>query len=205
MTRILIADDHPIIVSGLEAVLRDTDYEVVGAVAEGGAVREAMGRSRPDILILDVSMPGRSGVEVLRELREAGDGPKVVLLTAGLEDDQLLEAVRLGVDGIVLKEGAHNLLIPCLEAVGSGGRWIEPALLQRALDLAMEPGKPDDPLAGLTPRERRIAALASDGVRNRDIAGELDMNESTVKVYLHRIYKKLGIGSRTELAIHVRK
>lgn len=204
MTRILIADDHRIIVAGLESMLRDTEYEVIGSVADGRDVAAAVARLRPDLLLLDVSMPGRCGIEVLRELRGLEPAPAVVLLTAALDDSQLIEVVRLGVQGIVLKQGAHQLLIPCLEAVRSGSRWIDPTLLQRTLDLALSGGEPSDPYRGLTARERSIAALAAQGLRNRDIAARLEINEGTVKVYLHRIYRKLGVGTRTELAILVR-
>ena len=205
MTRLLIADDHQIIVTGLESMLRDTEYEVVGSVADGAEVVAAVARLRPDILLLDVSMPRRSGVEALAAVRGLDPAPAVVLLTAGLTDSELIEAVRLGVQGILLKQGAHHLLIPCLEAVESGSRWIDPTLVQRTLDLALSGGEPSDPYRGLTARERSIAALAAQGLRNRDIAARLEVNEGTVKVYLHRIYRKLGVGSRTELAILVRE
>ena len=204
MIRILIADDHPIIVSGLKAILAGTDYEVVGSVSSGGEVPAAVALHSPDILLLDVAMPGRTGVELLRDLRDSGDRRRVVLLTAGLDDSALLEAVQLGVDGIVLKEGAHNTLIPCLEAVSEGRRWVEQELLQRALAIAMGGSAAADPLAGLSEREKAVTALVARGLRNRDIAARLGMNEGTVKVHLHRIYRKLGIGSRTELALHAR-
>lgn len=204
MTRILIADDHPIIVSGLEAILRDTDYEVAAAVGDGRAVIAAVESHAPDILLLDVSMPGQSGIKVLEALRARGSVLPVVLLTAGLDDSELLTAIRLGVEGIVLKEGAHVQLIPCLDVVRRGGRSIDPGLLHRALDLSLSGDSRRDPLHALNPRERAIAELVQQGMRNREIAARLDMNEGTVKVYLHRIYKKLGIGSRTELAIQGR-
>jgi two-component system nitrate/nitrite response regulator NarP len=127
-----------------------------------------------------------------------------VLLTAALDDQALIEAVRLGVEGIVLKEGAHQLLIPCLDAVREGRRWIQQDLLQRALDLQMRGGAAPDPLRGLSERERAIAGLVARGLRNRDIAERLGVNEGTVKVHLHRIYRKLGVGSRTELVLHIR-
>jgi two-component system nitrate/nitrite response regulator NarP len=204
MTAILIADDHPIIVSGLRAILAGTDYDVVGAVSRGDEVAEAVARLSPDILLLDISMPGRTGIEVLRDLRAAGDPRAVILLTAGLEDADLLDAVALGVEGIVLKEGAHNLLIPCLDAVREGKKCIAPDLLHRALDLSLS-GPALDPLATLSGRERSIAELVARGLRNRDIAETLEMNEGTVKVYLHRVYRKLGIASRTELALLARE
>ncbi len=202
MTRILIADDHAIIVAGLESILRDTEYEVVGSVSDGRAVLPAVEAHRPDILLLDVSMPGQSGVEALKALREGGRAVRIVLLTAGLEEADLLEAIRLGVEGIVLKEGAHVQLLDCLDAVRAGGRWIEAGLLQRALELSVAGPATNDPLSLLNVREKAIAELVQQGMRNREIAAQLSMNEGTVKVYLHRIYRKLGIGNRTELAIH---
>jgi DNA-binding NarL/FixJ family response regulator len=203
MTRILIADDHRIIVSGLEAILRDTEFEVVGTVEDGSKVAAAVARLAPDILILDVRMPRCSGIEALRALRGTGSKLPAALLTAELEDGDLAEAISLGVNGIVLKDAAHSLLLPCLRALSAGERWIDAALLARAEALAGE-GSADDPLAELNSREQAIARLVAQGLRNRDIAGELDMNEGTVKVYLYRIYKKLGLNSRTELAIRLR-
>ena len=201
MTKVLLADDHPFILVGLESILRDTDYQIVGTVNSGHAALEAIPKLRPDILVMDVSMPGRTGVDVLRTLRSRGDQRPVVLLTASLEDNLVVEALALGVQGIVLKEGAHRLLLDCLAAVSQGGRWIEQSILQRALELSMNGGAAVDPLAALAPRERAIVGLVAKGLRNRDIACELGMAEGTVKVYLHRIYDKLGVSSRTELAI----
>jgi two-component system nitrate/nitrite response regulator NarP len=174
MNRILIADDHPIMLSGLEAILAGSRYEVVGKASNGAAVLEALPRARPHILLLDVQMPERTGMDVLRTLRSRGDLRPVVLLTAHLDDHNLVEALQLGVQGILLKEGAQNQLISCLDAVGSGGRWIEKELLERALDLTM-----------------------SGAARPPDRFAE--------KVYLHRIYEKLGVSSRTELAIAARE
>lgn len=204
MTTILIADDHRIIVSGLEAILRDTDFEIVGTVEDGSAVEEALAALSPDILILDVRMPRRSGIDALRDLRAAGSSVPVALLTAEIGDAALIEAVRLGVDGVVLKEAAHCDLLPCLEALRDGRRWIAAELLERADGGSEDCGTADDPLGILNRRERAIAGLIAQGMRNRDIAAELAMNEGTVKVYLYRIYKKLGLGSRTELALRMR-
>ena len=205
MIKVLLADDHPFILAGLEAILRDSDYQIVGAVNSGDAALEALPKLRPDILVMDVSMPGRSGVDVLRTLRGRGDQRPVVLLTASLNDNLVIEALSLGVQGIVLKEGAQRLLLDCLAAVRQGGRWIEQDILQRALDLSMNGGAAANPLAALPPREKAIVGLVAKGLRNRDIASELGMAEGTVKVYLHRIYERLGVGSRTELAILTRE
>lgn len=206
MTRILIADDHPFILSGLEAVLRDTQYRIVATAVDGRAALEAVPAARPDIMILDVQMPELGGVDVLRTLRSRGDDRAVVLLTASLSDDRLLEALKLGVRGIVLKEGAQQLLIRCLDEIRNGGRWIDHGLLQRAVDLQMTgSAAPKAGLAALTVRERAIAALIAKGRRNREIADELRITEGTVKVYLHGIYEKLNLTNRTELAVLVRE
>jgi two-component system nitrate/nitrite response regulator NarP len=149
-------------------------------------------------------MPGRSGIDILRTLRAKRDQRPVVLLTASLDDYGLLQALDLGVNGIVLKEGAQDLLFECLDAVVRGRRWIQPALLDREQRLRGGPAKAD-PMAVLAPRERAISGLVAQGLRNREVADELGMTEGTVKVYLHRIYDKLGVTNRTELALFVRE
>jgi two-component system nitrate/nitrite response regulator NarP len=206
MNRVLLADDHPIMLSGLEAILQDSAYHVVATASNGAAALELLATARPDILILDVQMPLRTGIDVLRTLRGRGDMRPVVLLTAHLDDSNLLEAIRLGVNGIILKDGAQKLLLHCLAEVQKGERWIEKSLLERALELAMKgSAAPDAGLAALSVRERAIVALVAQGLRNRDIGSELGITEGTVKVYLHRIYEKVGVSNRTELAIFSRE
>ena len=202
MTRLLIADDHPLVLSGIENVLRDSGFEIVGLVDNGNAVLDCIATTRPYILLLDVNMPGRSGLDVLRTLRSRGDMRPVVLLTASLRDGDLVEALQLGVNGFMLKDGAAALLVTCLNQVRNGQRWIERSLLERGLELTLN-GQVDgqDGLSPLTPRERAIAHLVAKGMRNKEVAQELGLTEGTVKVWLHRIYEKLGISNRTELAI----
>jgi two-component system nitrate/nitrite response regulator NarL len=204
MIRILIADDHPLMLSGLEAVLRDTAYQVVGKARDGLELLSMLPSSRPDIMIVDINMPERNGIEVLRTLRSKGDRRPVILLTADLHDDALADALDLDVNGIILKEGAETLLITCLDQVARGGRWIDGGVVQRALDLAKNKSGDRGPLAELTVRERAIAQLVGQGLRNREIGAELGLTEGTVKVALHRIYEKLGIESRVELAMLAR-
>jgi len=200
VTSVLLADDHPFMRTGVEAVLRGTRFEIVAMANDGEEALAAVARHDPEICIFDVRMPKRSGVEALEALRAKGDMRPVALLTAALEDHALLGAVRAGVNGIVLKDGAEDALLDALDKVAQGEKAIPQALLQRALDLSLSGGKAD-PLAPLAPRERQIAAQVGRGLRNREIADILAMSEGTVKVYLHTIYQKLGIKNRTELAL----
>jgi two-component system nitrate/nitrite response regulator NarP len=200
MPSVLLADDHPFMRAGVEAVLRGTRFEIVTMVNDGEEAIAATARCNPDICIFDIRMPRRNGVEALQALRSRGDTRPVVMLTAALEDHSLLAAVRAGVNGIVLKDGAEDALIDALERVERGEKAIPQPLLQRALDLSLSGGKAD-PLGPLAPRERQIAAEVGRGLRNREIAESLSMSEGTVKVYLHTIYQKLGIKNRTELAL----
>ena len=204
MTRILVADDHPVVLSGIEAILRDTPYQVVGTAATGSAALEALPTLRPDIVILDVRMPDQSGIDVVRTMRSRSDDRPIVLLTASLTDQLLIEAIELGVQGIVLKEGAQHLLVRCLDEVAAGKKWIARELLQQALALKMGDGGPAAGLRSLTPRERAISAQVARGKRNREIAEALGISEGTVKIHLHRVYEKLGVANRTELAVLAR-
>lgn len=203
MISVLLADDHPFMRAGVEAVLRASRYELVATVSDGEAALAAVARLDPDICIFDVRMPVKDGIAALEAMRARGDNRPVVLLTAELESRALLAAVKAGVNGIVLKNGAEDSLIECLDSVAGGRRAIDPGLLQRALDLSMD-GDKGDPLSRLAPRERQISELVAQGLRNREIAERLAMSEGTVKVYLHGIYQKVGVENRTSLALLAR-
>ena len=199
MTRVLLADDHPMIRTALEVLLRDTDYEIVGTAGDGAAALEEVARLRPDILLLDLQMPGGSGMEVLRRLKAEKSPVRVVLLTAAVDDSALIEAKSLKVQGIVLKNSDPAYLLDCLDRVRHGRSWIDPELTARAKQLAEAPRQSGK--ASLAPRERQLIGLVRSGLRNRDIAEQLGVTEGTVKTYLHALFEKLGVSNRTELAI----
>lgn len=203
MIPVLLADDHPFMRAGVEAVLRETRYQLVATVWDGEAALAAVAHHNPAVCIFDIRMPKRDGVATLEAMRGRGDNRPVVLLTAELEDRALHAAVRAGVNGIVLKNGAEDSLIKCLDTVVAGKRSIDLDLLQRALDISLDGGR-SDPLTRLAPRERQIAELVAQGMRNREIAERLGMREGTVKVYLHGIYQKVKVENRTELALLAR-
>ena len=199
MTKILLADDHPMIRTALEVLLRGTEYEIAGTAGTGEEALSELDRIKPDILLLDLQMPGGSGMDVLRHVRQHQQALKVVLLTAGMDDSSLMEARSLAVQGMVLKNSDPAFLLDCLDRVRSGGQWIDPELEERAKELTEALGSANRP--PLAPRERELIRYVRQGLRNREIAEQLGVTEGTVKVYLHGIFEKLGVNSRTELAI----
>lgn len=199
MTRILLADDHPMIRTALEVLLRDTEYEIAGIAATGETALAEIERLQPDMLLLDLQMPGGTGMDVLRRIRADKSPLKVVLLTAAIDDSALLEAKSLKVQGIVLKNSDPAYLLDCLDSVRHGRTWIDPELAQRARHLAKT--RKHNGRASLAPRERQLISFVRKGLRNREIAEQLGVTEGTVKVYLHAVFEKLGVSSRTELAI----
>jgi two-component system nitrate/nitrite response regulator NarP len=198
----LIAHEDPFALIGLEAVVKQGGYEVIAKARDGKMCLEAFTESSPEVLILDAEMAGYNEIDVLRTLRSKTDSVAIILLTAGLDDTRLIECVDLGINGIVLKAGGEPQLFECLDRVHSGGRWIEPGLMQRVLEAKVSSGA-SAPLTQLSSRERAIIREVREGRRNREIAAELGLSEPTVKIYLHRLYQKLGVSSRTALALLV--
>lgn len=199
--RVLVADDHPLILSGIEALLSDSPFEMAGTAGDGEETLALVASLRPNILLLDVEMPRRGGMDVLRTLRARHDNRAVILLTADISDADLIEAIELGVQGILPKAAAVNLLLVCLAEVAAGRQWIERSMLHRALVLAKHG---EDAHAQLTRRERAVAQLVAQGLRNKNIAAELGVTEGTIKLTMHHIFAKLRISNRVELAMVIR-
>jgi DNA-binding NarL/FixJ family response regulator len=205
--RVALADDHPIVLDGLEQLFRVVpDITVVARCRNADEALRAVRAQAPDILVLDLIMPGASGLELLRALY-GGDHPtRVVLLTAVADDDQLLEAVRLGAQGIVLKDMAPQVLVDAIREVHAGGQWLEQGLGGRALRrLLTREQRADGAARRLTAREREIVGLLASGLRNRAIAERLSISEGTVKGHVHNIYQKLDLDGRIELTIYARE
>lgn len=200
MTRVVIADDHPFLRTGVEAVLRSAGIEIAGSAGDGNEALQVIARCDPDVAIIDVQMPDRDGIGVLEAMRTDGDQRPVILLTAHIDDDRLIAALRANVNAIVFKQGAEQSLVETIERVGRGEKVIDPALTSRALDLTLTGVGTLDRLA---PRERQIADAVAKGLRNREIGAQLGMTEGSIKVYLNRIFDKVGVENRTELALLV--
>ncbi|WCT78322.1 response regulator [Novosphingobium humi] len=203
MTSIVIADDHAFLRAGLEQVLGSLGFAIAASVGDGDAALAAVAEKDPDLVIVDLRMPGRNGVAVLAALRGRGDMRPVLMLAAEIDDASLVAAIRLGVNGIVLKDSDASALRQAIDTVMAGDRAISMAMMERAFMLASQPS-PANPLDALSERDRRIVEGVAAGLRNREIAENLAISEGSVKVYLHRIFDRLNVGNRTELALLVR-
>jgi len=191
----------PPILQGLTLLLRqEPDLEVLAVCRDGEETLQAVRQFQPDVLILDILMPGKDGLAVLRELRQLEIPTRVILLTAAIDEDNLLEAMRLGVGGVVLKEMAVPLLIQCVRKVYAGDQWLERHSIGRAMEKMLRREAGTREVAKLlTPRELEIVRLAASGLRNKEIASRLKISEGTVKIHLHRSYEKLHVDSRIAL------
>jgi two-component system nitrate/nitrite response regulator NarL len=199
VTRILLADDHPMIRTAIEVLLRNSSFELAGTATTADEALRAVPAIDPDIILLDLQMPGGSGMELVRELRSNGDQRRLVILTAAIDDRTLVEARSLGVEGMVLKNSDPGYLLECLEQVSAGSTWTDPELIERLDQMTQTSGGRGG--RRLAPRERELIKFVRQGLRNREIARELGVTEGTVKAYLHEVFDKLGVKNRTELAI----
>ena len=197
MTKVLLVDDHPMIGAALEMLLRNSDYELAGRARTAAEANKQISTIKPDLLLLDVHLPDASGLDVLRRLSRARFKPKVILITAGMDEAQLLTAAELDPQGMVLKTSDPGLLLECMDAVTAGRSWVDPEIAERTRQAEAKAASAPP----LTRRERELIELVRQGLRNRDIAAELGVTEGTVKVYLHAIFDKLQVENRTELAL----
>ncbi|MGR8980769.1 MAG: response regulator [Gammaproteobacteria bacterium] len=201
---LVLADDHPLVISGLKLLFStEPEIEVLACCSEGESVVPTVLEHKPDILVLDLKMPNKDGLAVIRELQNQKLNVKIVLLTAALDENEVLDAIRLGVRGVVLKEMAPQLLIQCIRKVYYGGEWIEKNSVTRALEKILKHEAEMQQLHQLlTPREIDLIKLVANGYSNKRIAEERHISEGTVKVHLHNIFDKLQLKSRVELTLY---
>ena len=205
--RILVADDHPIFRDGLRKLLEaEKDFEVIGEASDGGEAIEMAQRLKPDILLLDLAMPRVPGLEALRLLGNSVETIKVILLTAAIERDQIVDALHHGVRGVVLKESATELLLKSIRCVMEGQYWVGREsvndLVRIVRDLTAIPEQGTRKRSyNLTPRELDIISAIVAGYTNKDIAEKFSIAEQTVKHHLSNIFDKLGVSNRLELAL----
>jgi len=201
--RIVLADDHPIVLQGLDHLFaRQGDFEVAACCPDADSALAAVTEHHPDVLVLDLRMPGRDGLELLKTFRDEKIACRTVLLTAAIEEGQVLDAIKLGAAGLVLKESSPETLLECVRAVSRGEQWIDRDMAARAFRAVVDrEADAKNAKDTLTPRELDIIKMVSQGLRNRAISERLSISEGTVKVHLHNIYEKLGVDGRLELVL----
>ena len=198
--RLVLADDHPIVLDGLEQLfLLEKDCEVVTRARNGDEALRAVRQFQPDVLVLDLRMPGMDGLAVLEEMRREALPTRVVILSA-MNSDDLFEAIRLGARGVVLKDMAPRLLMQCVRTVHAGGKWLEKGVATCAVDKLLECEAGIKAMAEtLTPRELQVARMIAKGVPSKTVASRLAISEGTAKLHLHHVYEKLKVEGRVGL------
>ena len=206
MTRILLADDHPIFRDGLKRLLEhERDFTVCGEAADGGEAARKVRQLRPDLLLLDLSMPGAGGLDALRELTTEETNTRVLLLTAAIEQEELVSSLQLGARGVVLKDSPSAVLLKAVRGVLGGEFWVGRDRVANLID-ALRPtitrnlGHPSAD-HGLTERELLIVSGVVAAFSNKEIGARMNITEKTVKTHLTNIFDKLGVSTRTELAM----
>jgi two-component system, NarL family, response regulator LiaR len=196
MIRILVADDHPIVRDGLVAVLStQADFAVVGTAGDGEEVLRQVRTLTPDLLLLDLEMPRLDGVETLRQLATENQPVRTIIFTAFDTDDRIIEAIRAGAQGYLLKGAPREELFNAIRIVHAGGSLLHPVVATRLMGRFQQDDGPD----ALTPREAEVLQLVAQGLPNKEIAARLVVTERTVKFHVSSILGKLGAGNRTEM------
>jgi len=200
--RLVIAEGHEIVLLGLERFLSSLEgFTVVSTATDCQGSLAAIRAHRPDVAILDIRLPAESGLEVAGAIMREGLPTRIVLVGETINDRESLEALRLGVHGVLLKGMAPRLLVQCIRKVHAGGRWVEQESLRHTVEnLLREEAAPRPASSPLTVAEVRVAGLLACGARNKEIAHHLSVSESTIKNHLHNIYVKLKFSRRAEPA-----
>jgi two-component system nitrate/nitrite response regulator NarL len=204
--RVILADDDALVRSAVRVILaHHRNFEIVGEAVNGDDAISLATRVQPDLLLLDLNMPKRPGLASLHDLRTAVPHMKTILLTVSIERRQIVEALQAGARGIVLKEAARTILPAAIESVMKGGFWVDKTPLNDVADLIRkcrsESGETPSQ-AQLTPRERQVVEYIVEGCTNKDIATTLCTTEQVIKNYLGKIFDKLGVFNRLELALY---
>lgn len=205
--RILIIDDHTLLRRGLIALMgAEPDFDVVGDAADAHEGIKKAAQLQPDIVLLDLHMPGITGVQALPNLREASPKSRVLMLTVSEDADDLVVALRAGADGYLLKNIESEVLIAAIRRTLEGEAVISERMTGKLVSELRNkgPGVPATPVqGGLSPRENEIALLIAEGASNKDIARRLGVAESTVKIHVQHILRKLELTSRVQIAVYV--
>lgn len=198
--RLMLVDDHAIVREGLRALLDDEqNFAIVGEAANGDEACKVVGRIQPDIVLMDLKMPGMTASDAIRMIRASHPHVKVVALTSYADDSQVRDIVAAGAQGYILKDVTKSDFISALRTVASGQTWLHPQAQRSLVDQLRH--RQADPFALLTQRERSVLALIARGRSNRQISEELNLTEGTVKGYVSTVLAKLKLEDRTQAAL----
>jgi len=203
--RILIVDDHEVVRLGLKALLEQhPHFEVVAEAANAKEALEKVESHSPDVVLMDIRLPGASGIDACEQITENFPDTKVIILTSYAEDEMLFSAIRSGASGYVLKQIAAEDLIKAVEAVGRGEGLLDPAVTQRVFQEVKRAVREEEAsaFANLSQQEKHVLLLVSEGRTNREIAKNLFLGEGTVRNYVSSILSKLGVSNRAEAAAY---
>jgi len=205
VTRVVVADDQALVRAGLKMVLEaEPDIEVVGEAADGNEVLDVARRSSPDVVLMDIRMPGLDGLEASRRLLAGDSPPKVLVLTTFDEEEYLYEALRAGTSGFLLKVSPPEQLIGAIRTVAAGNALIDPAVTRRVIEAfgrRATTSPPPSSYEELTAREREVLTLLARGRSNAEIADELIVGDATVKTHVARVLMKLGLRDRVQAVV----
>jgi DNA-binding NarL/FixJ family response regulator len=208
MVRILIADDHAVVRAGLKALLEQRDsFRVISEASTGEEAVTRAQEHHPDVAVLDIRMPGLSGIEACRQIVDSVEGCRVIMLTSYAEDELLLAAIDAGASGYVLKRIGSDELVRAVERISLGEGTLDPTMTQTVFEKVREANKAEDAsaFADLTQQELAVLALVAEGLTNRQIAVKLFLGEGTVRNYVSSVLSKIGVSNRAEAAIYAVK
>ena len=202
--RVVVADDQPLVRTGLRMILgAEKDLEVVGEAADGAEAVEVCSRERPDVVLMDVRMPGMDGIDATRAVTAADDPPRVLVLTTFDLDDVVYDALRAGASGFLLKDAPEERLTTAIRVVAEGGSLFAPSVTRRLIEEFSRRAAPAPVvrLESLTARESEVLVLVARGMSNAEIATELFLSENTVKTHVARVLMKLGLRDRVQAVV----
>jgi DNA-binding NarL/FixJ family response regulator len=192
-TTVVLADDHAIVREGFAALCEVNGMRVVGQCSDGPSALETILAKQPDFAILDLHMPGMTGVEVIRKLRSVGCPTKIMILSISREEKPVIEALRAGADAYLLKDGPYRHLLDAISYIRDGGQYVTPLLKGTRLFTGPDATPADDPLASLSPREMEVFQYLVKGMRAKDIAELLRISPKTVDTYRATLMRKLNV------------
>jgi NarL family two-component system response regulator LiaR len=203
MIRVLIVDDHAIVRKGIRALLTESGgFEIVAEVADGEEAVRSAEETRPDVILMDLLMPGMDGIEATRRITYSRPETRILVLTSFAADNKLFPAIKAGASGYLLKDSSPEALVRAIHQVHRGEPALHPVIARKLLQEVAEPAIPKPTPEALTAREMTVLQLIAQGLSNQEIADELVVSEPTVRAHVSRILSKLHLASRTQAALY---